>query len=81
LREEDNLRVFENRVLGRNLGLRWTRQEGSGGSSTAGNFVRLIKYQPDDQAKTNWVAGICGWSADGERHMQGFDGKEPAWKT
>ena len=75
LREEDNLRVFENRVLRRNLGLGWTRQEGRGGISTIGSFVLLIKYHPGDQVKTNWVAGICGWHADGERYMQSFDGK------
>jgi len=58
LREEDILRVFENRVLRRNLGLRWTRQEGRGGSSTVRSFVLLTRYHPGDQVKTNWVAGM-----------------------
>jgi hypothetical protein len=75
LREEDNLMVFENRVLRRNLALSWTRQEGRGGSSTVRSFVLLTKYHPGDQVKTNWVAGICGWNADREKHMRGFDRK------
>jgi hypothetical protein len=75
LREENNLRVFENRVLRRNLGLRWTRQEGRGGSSTVRSFVLLTQYHSGNQVKTSWVVGICGWNADGERHMQGFDRK------
>jgi len=77
LREEDNLRVFENggRGLRRNLGLGWTIQEGRGGNSTVGSFVLLTKYHPGDQVKTNWMTGICGWNADGERYTQGFDGK------
>jgi hypothetical protein len=75
LREDDNLRAFENRVLRRNLALSWTRQEGRGGSSTVISFLLLTKYHPGDQMKTSWVAGICGWNADGEKHMQGFDMK------
>jgi len=75
LKEKDNLRVFDNRVLRRNLSQRWTRQEGRGGSSTVRSFVLPTKYHPGDQVKTSWLAGICGWNADRERHMQGFEEK------
>jgi hypothetical protein len=86
LREENRLRVIENRVLRRIFG--------PNGDEVAGEWRKLLSeklhilYSSPNiirQIKENEVGGTCGTHRRGQECVQGFDGKarrkETTWKT
>jgi hypothetical protein len=85
LREENRLRVFENRVLRRIFGPK--RDEVTGEQRKLHNEELHILYSSPNirQIKENEVGGACGTHGRGEECVQDFDGearrKDTAWKT
>jgi hypothetical protein len=86
LREQQRLRVFENRILRRIFGLE--RDEVTGEWRKLHNEELHNLYSSPDiirQVKANEVGGACGTHGRGEKSVQGFGGKargkETTWKT
>jgi hypothetical protein len=86
LKEENRLRVFENRVLRRIFGPK--RDEVTGERKKLHNEELHTLYSSLNiikQIKENEVGGTCGIHGRVEECIQGFDGKaireETTWKT
>jgi hypothetical protein len=76
LREENRLRVFENRVLRRIFGPK--RDEVTGEWRKLNNEeLHILHSSPNiiRQIKENEVGGLCGTHGRGEECVQGFDAK------
>jgi hypothetical protein len=73
LREENKLRVFENRVLRRIFGPK--RDEVIGEWRKLHNEELQILYSSPNQIKDNEVGRTCGTHGREEECVQGFDGK------
>jgi hypothetical protein len=87
LREENRLKVFENRVIRRIFGPKrdevtreWRKLHNEGFICCTSPQILLRK-----KIKENEVGGTCGTHGIGEECVQGFDGnarrKETTWKT
>jgi hypothetical protein len=76
LREEQRLRVFENRVPRRIFGLRRDEVTGEWRKLHSEELYNLYS-SPDiiRQVKANEVGGACGTHGKGEKSVQGFGGK------
>jgi hypothetical protein len=82
IREENGLKVFENRIIRRIFGPN-TRMEKI--AQWGLHILLLPKYYYANKIKENEVGGTCGTQGTGEECVQGFDGKarrkETTWKT
>jgi hypothetical protein len=79
LREECRLRVFENRVLRRILGLQMDevkerKKNCVCNEELTDTYVRFAKYYLGDQIKKNDMGKTCSIYG-GDRCVQGFDGE------
>jgi hypothetical protein len=77
LREEQRLRVFENRVLRGYLGLRGTRRRGIGEDYITRNLMTCThqKYYSGNQIEKNEMGGACSTYGGKERCIQDFCGE------